>query len=166
MLFVKITILLLALVCSTAESWGSCDELDVARKLVKGEVRGWQVVRTYLRVTFPLMVDMPHPARARASSDFWIERMYACTQEQAADAKSKKREWVQYDVKAWPGEQKGAKNHWVWFETPLLLPADVVARRGGVRALITGVEYLGRWVKFKGKTFLVLEPPTRKEGSN
>ena len=177
MLFVRIAILLSALVFSTAESLGACQELVVAGNLVKASTRGWQVVGTFLRydwkardmqgpATYPLVVEMPRPARARASSDFWIQRMYACTEVQAADAKSKKREWVQYDVKGWPGEQEGAKNHWVWYGAPLLLPTDVVARRGKARALIAGVEYPGRWVKVRGKIFLGLEPPKKKKGSN
>ena len=177
MIFVRIAILLSALVFSTAESWTKCEQLDVAGNLVKANTRGWQVVRTYLQydwkkrevqgpATYPLVVEMPRPARARASSDFWVQRMYACTEVQATGAKSKRKEWVQYDIKGWPGEQVGAKNHWLWYGAPLLLPTDVVARRGKARALIAGVEYPGRWVKVRGKIFLVLEPPKKKEGSN
>ena len=177
MLFVRLAIFLSALVFSTADSWAKCEQLKVADNLMKGEQRGWQVVRVFLLydwkqrdvhgpVTYPLTIEMERPTRARVNSEFWVRLMYACTDVQATSAKPKKKEWLQYYIRAWPGEQAGTSKNWAYFQTPLLLPADVVSRRATANALIAGVEYPGRWVRYKGRTFLVLEPPKKKEGSN
>ncbi|QQG37822.1 MAG: hypothetical protein HYS26_04335 [Candidatus Kaiserbacteria bacterium] len=166
MFIVRMFILLLALLIGVAESKAACDQIKITHKtLIRANTPGWSVVRVVLLydwsaypdakrpLTYPLIVEMDEPTRARADQNLWIKQIYVCSDRAA------KKGTAQYTVEALRAEYVKNGTRYVWLETMLTVPADVATKRSSMRALIAGVAYKGEWTIEKGEWIVILKKP-------
>lgn len=173
MFFVRTLILLSALLLGIVESKAGCEVVKITKNnLVKPGENGWTIVRVVLLydwtkhhantnpITYPFLIEMKKPAHSRADFDLWVKKITHCS-----NPVTKKAD-VQYTVEARRVEVSREGARYVWLETPLPLPADVVAEKASAYALVLGARYPGRWTTRFGEPTLVFERPSVGKSAN